>query len=90
MSETERWSKNGILDMKGTPWEPILGRYNQHIPVDIADNGGYMGHDIENENVTVDVVDDEAGNQKVWHDSRMCSMQCNQRKRRSTRTNWSS
>ena len=61
LSEAERWSKNGILDMRGTLWQPIFGRYNQHIPVDIADNGDHMGFDSENEDVTTDVVDDETG-----------------------------
>ena len=50
----ERWDKNNILEMVGTPWEPVPGKDDQHIPVDIVDNGEYMGSDSENEEMKAD------------------------------------
>lgn len=35
--------------MCGAPGEPIPGRYSQHIPADVADNGERMGANSEND-----------------------------------------
>jgi hypothetical protein len=48
--------------MVGTPWEPVLGKDDQHIPVDIADNGEYMGSESENEEKQIDHGEDEDEN----------------------------
>ena len=59
LGSPERWSKNNILEMVGSPWEPILGKDDQHIPADIADNGEHMGSESENEEKKSDQGDDE-------------------------------
>lgn len=60
LDEDERWSKAGILEMRGALWEPVFGKHNQHILADVADNGDHMGFDSENEEAKADVSDDEA------------------------------
>ena len=52
--------------MCGTPWGPIPGRYNQHIPVDIADDGEHMGLDSENEEPSKEEIDDEINDQDFF------------------------
>ena len=54
LGSAERWNRNNVLEMKGTPWEPIPGKDDQHIPVDIAENGDYMGSESENEETQPD------------------------------------
>ena len=45
--------------MCGAPWGPIPDKHDQHIPVDIADNGDHMRPDRANAQVTAEKVDDE-------------------------------
>ena len=59
LDEEARWNKNGVMEMKGAPWEPIPGTPNQHIPVDVADNGDHMGLGSESEEAKVGEIDDE-------------------------------
>lgn len=61
-----------VLEMCGTPWEPIPGKYGQHIPVDMVDNGEYMGLDSENEETRIEKADDEAD----WKEFRSISNKC--------------
>ena len=61
---SERWNRNNVLEMVGTPWEPILGKEDHHIPVDIADNGDFMGSESENEDEQPIQVDEENDNQE--------------------------
>ena len=58
-TDSEKWNKQNIMEMTGAPWEPVLGKDDQHIPVDIADNGGCMGSESENEDEKRDEVNDE-------------------------------
>ena len=39
LSECDQWSKGLILQMRGSPWEPVLGKQNMNIPVDVEDDG---------------------------------------------------
>ena len=59
LDESERWKKSGIMEMKGAPWEPVIGKQSQHIPVDVADNCDYMGSDSENEEMKTEEANDE-------------------------------
>lgn len=54
-----------MLGMNGTPWEPIPGRPNQHIPVNVTDNGEYLGPECEFEERPVEQTDDEADMKNV-------------------------
>ena len=47
LGDTERWNKHNILGMAGTPWELVPGKDDHHIPVDIADNGDFMGRRVK-------------------------------------------
>ena len=52
-----------MIEMIGTPWEPVLGRDDHHIPVDIVDNGDSMGSESENDDNPTDKIDDEEDDQ---------------------------
>ena len=55
----EKWNKNLVLDMKGVPWEPAPGRPNQHIPVEIDQDGQAMDKTKENLVPKKENIDDE-------------------------------
>ena len=59
----ERWNKDAVLGMVGTPWEPVPGKNDQHIPVDIAEDGENMGSESENEEIQPERIDDELAEQ---------------------------
>ena len=44
----ERWNTRLTLDMQRVPWEPVLGRPGQHIPVEIDPHGRAMYEAEEN------------------------------------------
>ena len=52
------------MGMRGTPYEPIPGKPSQHIPVDVADDGQYMGADSENEEQKDKTINDEDDEQE--------------------------
>ena len=35
LSKVDQWNKEMILQMKGSPWEPVPGKRNMHISVDV-------------------------------------------------------
>lgn len=39
LSECDQWNKDMILQMRGSPWEPVPGKQNMNIPVDVDDSG---------------------------------------------------
>ena len=59
-NEVDRWSRENVLGMQGTPCEPVPGKASQHIPVDVVDDRECMGPDSENEDLPTKRVDDEA------------------------------
>ena len=64
LNEADRWSRESVLGMSGTPYEPIPGNPSQHIPADVADNGERMGFDSENDELPKEVINDEADEQE--------------------------
>ena len=64
-NDAEKWDKSNVLEMVGTPWEPVPSKNNQHVPVDVAEDGEFMGADNENEEVHSEPMDDEAGEQEL-------------------------
>ena len=44
-SPAERWDKNAVLSIRGTPWEPIPGRSDDAIPsrVHLPEEGSAVG-----------------------------------------------
>ena len=59
LDEDERWNRTRVMEMKSTPWEPIPRTQQQHIPVDVADNGDNLRPDSENEEGDASEVNDE-------------------------------
>ena len=45
MSKDDQWNRELVLHMKGLAWEPVPGKRNMHIPVDINDDGGDLEGD---------------------------------------------
>ena len=39
LANGEQWNRDTVLNMKGSPWEPIPGKQSMHIPVDVEDIG---------------------------------------------------
>ena len=64
LNEVDRWSRDNLLGMNGTPCEPIPGKPSQHIPVDVVDDGEYMGLDSENEELPTEIINDEVDEQE--------------------------
>ena len=63
LGDKDRWSRHNVLEMTGTPWEPVSGKDDHHIPVDIADNGDCMGSGSENDCEQASRMDDEEDDQ---------------------------
>ena len=78
------------MGMTGIPCEPLPGRPSQHIPVDVIDDGGYMGPESENEETKGEAIDEEdvepefrghryiscipEGNKRIWGNRWMSSV----------------
>ena len=39
MAESDRWNAEEIINVKGTPWEPVPGRTDRRVPVGIDERG---------------------------------------------------
>ena len=63
LGDKDRWSRTNVLEMICNPWEPVPGRDDHHIPVDIVDNGDCMGSESENDDNPTDKIDDEEDDQ---------------------------
>ena len=59
LGDKERWNKDIVLGMAGIPWEPVPEKNDQHIPVDIAEDGENMGSESENEESQPEKIDEE-------------------------------
>ena len=59
LSEMDQWNKEMVLQMRGTPWEPVPGKQNMHIFVEVDDDGedpeGDHGCDVR----PTEILDDE-------------------------------
>ena len=43
LGDTGRWNRDNVLGMVGVPWEPFPWKCDQHIPVDITEDGEHVG-----------------------------------------------
>ena len=55
-SQDDAWDKELLLRMKGVPWNPVPGRDDIRVPVDITDNGGVVDED---DDIQSELGDDE-------------------------------
>ena len=59
LANGNQWDKDLLLNMKGLPWEPIPGKQNMHIPVELHDDGEDPERDRGVESKPIEAQDDE-------------------------------
>ena len=65
----DRWNKDVILGMQGTPWEPIPGRRITHIHVEIYEHGQEVQREDETNRTKKVVQAPKQGDQQISYTS---------------------
>ena len=55
----KQWNRELVLQMNGSPWQPIFGRASMHIFVDVEDDSEHPDGDHERDVGPAEVLDDE-------------------------------